>query len=183
MNAIRLLLRQHDEIEALLKNLAKSDEEGPRARQEYLRLLTIALHAHLYIEEEIFYPAIAEQGVPALVERSYREHERCRELLNALKDASPEQFMDRLRALEDAVVQHAGDEEVDLFPEVKSLFGGAELEELGARLEEAREQFINAPMAEARAPDETTPGPPPDVPDEREQRPESPEGPSAGTPT
>ncbi len=158
MNAIRLLLLQHDEIEALLRNLVKADEEGPGAREEYLRLLTVKLLAHLQIEEEIFYPAIAEQGSPALVEGSIREHEQVRELLSALREARfGEGWMAKLRALEDAFIQHAGDEEVDLFPEVKGLFGGQDLEELGLRLQDSHETFVNAPMEEAPAAASATP--------------------------
>lgn len=153
MNAIRLLLRQHDEIEALLRNLALADQEGRGARDEYLQQLTVKLHAHLQVEEEILYPAIAEQGSPALVEPSIREHEQIRELLGALREAGQggAEWMERLRALEDAFVQHAGDEEVDLFPEVKGLFGNQDLDDLGVRMQESHEAFISAPFAEAPA--------------------------------
>ena len=143
-------MQQHDQIEALLKRLAAPADSQ---REEALRELGALLRQHLRIEEELFYPAIEERGTRTLVDASYGEHRIALERLEALELASSDSpFEERARELQDAVVQHASDEEIDLFPEVKTLFDREELEAMATRMQSLMQEGPTAEQPAADAP-------------------------------
>jgi hypothetical protein len=129
-------MRQHDQMETLLRSLAVSRSQV--SREMDLQELGRVVRQHFRLEEEFLLPAAANRASPSLVETSHREHGRVRGLLEALESRVVElPFEERRRRLEDAVVGYLGEEEGDLFPELKQLFEVEELETMGARMEEA----------------------------------------------
>ena len=147
MNVLRLLMLQHDRVEGLLVDLAQSG--AGEARELALETMARGLERHFELEESRFYSAIAPRLVLVTAERFLGEHAQIRELLRGLS-AEPHgpMFAEQLEALHDAVVQHVGDEEIDLFPEVKRRFGVDELDAIGEEIERLVEGEVPPPAGD-----------------------------------
>ena len=135
MDAVELLESQHKEALALCKKLSKS-APGAERKENFTKLQT-ALLAHMVIEEEIFYPALAKvmkKGEPII--EAYEEHVGARGTLErcaaALKDE--EIFQVRIEVLQELLEHHIEEEREDLFPKAKKAIGEETLEELGVEM-------------------------------------------------
>jgi len=132
LDALELLTDQHEEVEALIGKLEKSDEPGDKA--ELFRELADKLAAHSAIEEKIFYPAMmADKTREQLVEAT-EEHLSVKRLLADMMtlDVADEHFDAKLTVLKEQIRHHAHDEEEDqLFPQVRKMFSRDELAAIG----------------------------------------------------
>lgn len=135
MLATEVLVAHHNELRALLRELA---QVPPESRQERRRVLGVAmseLSIHEQIEDEIFYPAMRD--ISALVSIAHAEHRQLSDQLAVvLRSDGPggDRFAEDLRSLTAAVEHHAGKEESDMFPEVVRKVPADELEAIGDRL-------------------------------------------------
>ena len=132
MLATRLLCAHHRAIEAIFKKLE------PRAveREALLAELADSLAAHLFIEQELFYPAVS--GVePILVGESLEEHALIELALKRLLELQPsaETFAARLKTIQKLLEFHDDEEEHRLFPRVERQLGALWLRETGLDLE------------------------------------------------
>jgi hypothetical protein len=112
------------------------------------------------LEEELFYPALAgrvgsatateemdaEEGESEgedLVAEAREEHREVKTLIATLRALDPgdEQFQTKFAELRESVEEHVGMEEDELMPEAAAAIGG-ELERLGRRMEERKEQLM-----------------------------------------
>src|SRR4051794_40578749 len=84
VNAIDLLKKDHDEVEALFNDyqlLAEGDGDAGDRRALSTQICGM-LAVHAMIEEEIFYPAARQAGVdPALLNEAAIEHGTAKELI------------------------------------------------------------------------------------------------------
>jgi hemerythrin superfamily protein len=135
MNAITLLDRQHDEVAALFKKVEATHETAKREAL-FIRIAD-ALAAHATIEETIFYPAVRAKRTEDILLESLEEHLGIKRLITDLLqlDASDERYPAKLKVLREQVEHHVGEERTDLFPKVKRLFDGDQLEALGQQME------------------------------------------------
>lgn len=62
MNAIELLVHDHETVKKLLNELSETTERALKKRSELLGRLELELVLHTALEEDIFYPAIRESG-------------------------------------------------------------------------------------------------------------------------
>jgi hemerythrin superfamily protein len=135
-DAISLLVSQHREVEALLDRL---DAESPRspAFQRAFEELADALAIHTTIEEQIFYPAAKNEETEELLENSVEEHLAVKRVLATMLDAEPNgDILAELDELGGLTEEHVLDEERELFPLVRKAMDEAELQDLGARMQE-----------------------------------------------
>ncbi len=147
MNALRFLMLQHDRIEALVVDLVQSGAGEPRERA--LEAMGRGLERHFDLEEEYFYSVVSPRLILVSADRFLREHARIRELIAELRAGPPSPgFSARLETLHGALVQHVGDEEIELFPEVKRRFGVDELDAIGQAIERSLEGEPAAPRGE-----------------------------------
>lgn len=135
MNAIDLLIKQHDELEALIKKVEKASEAKNRAAKN-AGFLQIADHlaAHMKIEETQFYPAIIEKQLEDKLLESLEEHLALKRLLADLMelDIDDPRFDAKMSVLKETNEHHTRkEEEKELFPKVKKLLSKDELEKLG----------------------------------------------------
>ena len=136
MNAIDLLIKQHDKTRDALKK-AKDGKLGPQE----LKKTADELVAHMVIEEHVFYPRIRELDKD-LVKESFEEHAVARfELARALIANGEEQEV-RLGVLGELVEHHIEEEEEELFPKVRRGIPQAELEALGRKMEQMFMQAV-----------------------------------------
>jgi hemerythrin superfamily protein len=104
---------------------------------------------HTYIENEVMYPEVRVL-LPDLeddVLESYEEHHiadvLCMELSAMAADA--ERFDAKVTVLIEIVTHHIEEEEQDWFPKVRAGLGRKQLQELGARLDQARQKAPRKP--------------------------------------
>jgi hemerythrin superfamily protein len=148
MKATDLLRKDHAAVKRLFTQFGKTTARAKKTRAQIIEKIAVELDVHARIEEELFYPAASE--VPEarmLVEDAKEEHEHVRSLVSEIRgsDASAE-LAAKVRELREAVVDHAADEEEEIFPLVERL-GPDRLEALGAQLEE-RKQALTPRAAE-----------------------------------
>ena len=133
MDAIELLETQHSDIDALFARLEKG---GGKARQQIFDDLADLLAIHASIEELHFYPAVKTAGADSDVEHSSEEHLDIKRKLSVCMGTKIDsaKFAERLRALKQEVQHHVGEERSELFPKVRRLFDGDQLEALGQEM-------------------------------------------------
>lgn len=149
-DAIVLLKEDHKEVRKLFRDIEGAGDGTKRKGQLVTQLLE-ALTVHTYLENEIMYPAVREL-VPKLesdILESYEEHHvadvLCAEL--AALDPDDERFDAKTTVLIEVVSHHIDEEEKDWFPEVRSSLGRKQLQEIGARMVQARKDAPRTPAA------------------------------------
>jgi hypothetical protein len=147
-SATNLLVRQHDEVNALFK--AIEDAPDRRTKTRLFENLARALVAHDAIEREIFYPACEKTlGMTKLLGEALVEHgviEFC--LYEADRARNDAAFDFKVQVLSEMVLHHVKEEERDFFPQVERAFRLKQLEELGKRMQT---RFVAAEKEDFRA--------------------------------
>jgi iron-sulfur cluster repair protein YtfE (RIC family) len=152
MHAIDLLKADHAKVQDLFRQYEKA---GGRQREIAEKIFT-ELEIHATLEEELFYPALRGRVEPVtaevaesedeeddLVSEALEEHREVKNLIKTLRALDPgdEQFQTKFAELRENVEEHVGMEEDELMPDAVAALGG-ELEPLGRRLEERKEQLM-----------------------------------------
>jgi hemerythrin superfamily protein len=134
MDAIKLLKKQHKEVDRLFKAFENS-EEGDQ-KQLLFEQIADGLVVHATIEERHFYPAVRVRQTEEELEEAYDEHLEIKKLLADCLDSTDHPGFDgKVAALEGAVLHHVEEEETELFPNVEKLLGKDALEALGQVME------------------------------------------------
>jgi hemerythrin superfamily protein len=159
IDAVELLMMDHDRIEQLFRRFEDLPRGASDDRVSIVRDLTQALSRHASAEEQIFYPAVRE-ALPdgdSLVDESLDEHHEIKELLVAIDDASPSDhtFDDLVHSLIGEVREHIQEEEGDILPRLSRAVGHDRMVEIGERMEKA--EAIAPTRPHPHAPD-TPPG-------------------------
>ena len=145
VNAIDLLKKDHDDVEALFKDyqlLAEGEGDAGDRRALSTRICGM-LAVHAIIEEEIFYPAAREAGVDsALLNEAAIEHASAKELIAQIgaSQASDSFYDARVKVLGEQIEHHVKDEEHELFPACRK--AEMDMKELGKRLQHRKEQLM-----------------------------------------
>lgn len=145
MNAIQVLLKDHEEIRGYFREV---QEAGPRAKQAKRKGAEKAvreLKSHTQLEERIFYPAVLEKAkdeLRSLVLEGIEEHRVAEFMMERMLEADPgdERFEARFTVLVESVEHHIKEEEKELFPQSKKLLGD-DLERLGSEMEALEKQL------------------------------------------
>lgn len=134
MNAIDLLESQHREIDELFSRIEEAKDS--RAKRRAFEELADQLAAHAAIEEHQFYPAVKARRTEDILLESLEEHLGIKRVLADLLETRPGHatFDAKLTVLKEQVQHHVGEEESDLFPKVKKIFDGEQLEALGEEM-------------------------------------------------
>ena len=143
MNAIKLLVEDHKQVELMFKEVEKA--ASPKKREIFMQIKT-ALETHAYIEETIFYPTLQSEGDEKLIEltsEAIKEHMDMKCFLGELSAASADRskFEPLLVKLIEDVRHHVKEEEGEMFPTVESVFPKEALDVLGSRMETEKERF------------------------------------------
>jgi hemerythrin superfamily protein len=143
MDAIQLLTADHDEVRGLFEQFRQANEAEDMDRMKELQKQIFSeLETHTRIEEDIFYPAVREtdeEEITETVDEGIQEHHVVKVLMREIEDVSgADTYQAKMKVLMENVEHHAGEEESELFPEVREKMGPERLEELGAELEAAK---------------------------------------------
>jgi hemerythrin-like domain-containing protein len=123
-NALTLLKGDHEEVAELLDRYEKRKSRMEAAqKQELAEEICTKLTVHAQIEEEIFYPAVAEEIDDAEdpVEEARVEHASLKHLIGQIEKGSPEshEYDAQVKVLGEYVKHHVKEEQNELFPMVR----------------------------------------------------------------
>lgn len=150
LNAIEMLREDHDKVRQLLSELSSTTNRAAKKRSELLQKIKKEILVHTQIEEEIFYPAFRESsadGSEKLYHEAKEEHRAVdRLVLPDLEKTEPtsEEFQGRVKVLKDMIEHHAEEEEQEMFAKAKETLSKEELEELGQRMTERKQELRKA---------------------------------------
>jgi hypothetical protein len=140
-NPVVMLAADHRYVKSLFAKCLQGEDSTTRSllAQEICDNLKV----HATLEEELFYPALAEFGGTdgkEFVRKAMQEHQQIKEHMEALMhtDADGGQFATRVEALQARVVGHAEREEA-MFPAAEAQLP---LGELAARMDMRRIQLV-----------------------------------------
>ena len=156
MDALTLLEQDHQKVKKIMGELEKTTERGVKTREELFNRLVQELTVHEQIEEQIFYPAVKERAdskkLEELVAESYQEHHFV-DVVKAEIERTPfeaEEWGAKFKVMMENIEHHAFEEEEgEMFPKVRRAFSKDELEDLGTRMAELKEQLTQGAPTEA----------------------------------
>ncbi len=140
-DALALLAAQHRQVDAAFSDYVLAGTEAASAadRQGLIARISMRLRAHGTVEEELFYPALRQAGLPdAVLDAAAEDHAQVFEKLQQLaeaqagSDAEMQAVDAQVHALHDQVRRHVADEEASLFAAARRL--GLDLEALGTQM-------------------------------------------------
>ena len=141
MDAIALLKEDHDKVKGLLEELTATTDRATVTREKLFATIKGELTVHEIIEEEIFYPELkAHPKAVDIVLEGYEEHHVVDLLMGELEalDVNDEAWGAKAKVMQENVEHHIEEEEGEMFKQARQVFDKAELEDLGARMEERR---------------------------------------------
>ena len=147
MNAIDLLIEDHERVKDILTRLTESTERAVKTRSELLSKLEMEVTIHTELEEQILYPAFKEAGGKEEV-KMYHEAKEEHRAVDALvlpdlkaTDPSSLEFSGRVKVCKELLEHHIEEEEEEMFPSARELFDEARLEDMGAQMVELRNRL------------------------------------------
>ena len=152
MDAIELLINDHDEVKALFQRYRSAQEEGDDATTaELARQIMHELEIHTTIEEQIFYPAVreADDELNDEVAEGLQEHHVVDVLMNEIRDldSGTEEWVAKMQVLMENVEHHVEEEEGDMFPDVREAMEQSKLDELGQQMADRKESRQSEPQS------------------------------------
>ena len=141
MDAFTLLKTDHKTVAGIMEKIEATTERAVKGRDELFTQLKTELDIHAEIEEKILYPVLekADETHDISLE-AYEEHRIVKQLLSELeaepKDA--EEWTAKFTVLKENVEHHVEEEEGEMFKKARKVLSQEEIDELGARLEEAK---------------------------------------------
>ena len=153
-DAVRLLILQHREMEDLLDAICTADESE---RKPLFARVADELTVHIKAEEQIFYPAVHVARTEDDLLEALEEHLSLKRLLADQLELEPSDraFEPKFKVLKEQTEHHHREEEEHLFPAVKKLISGEELEALGASMLALQAQLTRQDMPRGAVVDET----------------------------
>jgi hemerythrin-like domain-containing protein len=151
MDALALLKEDHDKAKKLMAELEDTTERGVKTREQKWTKLLKELTIHENIEEEIFYPALAEHPkAKDIVLEAMEEHHLVDDIVEQLKDTpfDDEHWAAKFKVTKENVEHHIEEEETEMFKVSRQVFSKEELEELGSRLEATKAEQMQEAMPE-----------------------------------
>lgn len=148
MDAINLLTQDHRTAEDVFQQFEQTSDRDKR--RELVDTMIKELSVHAAIEEKHLYPFLRDLGVEQdSIEEGEHEHAQAKAVLAALTRLQPEDehFEPIVRELIADVRHHVAEEENDLFPRLRDSASQDDLEQVGQRLEQAKQDAPTKPSA------------------------------------
>lgn len=158
MDALSLLSEDHQKVKKLMAEIEKTTERGVKTRETLFGKLLTELTIHEQIEEQIFYPEVKDRAttkqLEELVTEPYEEHHFVDTVKAEIQDTplDAEEWAAKFKVMKENVEHHAFEEEEGkMFPKVRKAFSKTELEDMGTRMAELKQQLMeNIPQEAER---------------------------------
>lgn len=153
MDAITLLVKDHQTVEKLFEKFEQTGPRAMKARKSLADRMVRELSVHASIEEQVLYPAIRE-SLPEVeddVLEALEEHHVAKWVLSEIDGMKPEheRFQAKVTVLMENVRHHVEEEEEELFPKVRKALSAEQLEQIGEALAEAKKMAPTRPHPKA----------------------------------
>lgn len=137
-----LLEWEHEWIDARFRRFQEALAKG-RIEAAPLEEAVEALHRHMYVEEDILFPAVEAHGLTGPTAVMAEEHGEICRLLGEIQGqvqagAEPQEVLGTFRALHQVLGEHNVKEEQVLYPTSDRVLGQENPEQMTRRLREAR---------------------------------------------
>jgi len=122
MNAVDLLIEDHEYVRQSFKQFKKMDQEDKEALKGLVSQVCAALKVHMKVEEEIFYPGIRRKiDDEDLMHEAQIEHDAAKALLRQLERMKPgdPRYGPTFTVLCEYIDHHAKEEEKEMFPKAR----------------------------------------------------------------
>jgi hemerythrin-like domain-containing protein len=155
MDALDLLTADHNRVRGLFSRFTSAKDAGDtETMTSVVDTVTHELEVHTDIEETVFYPwakGLSDE-IAEVVEEGIQEHHVAKVLMEELGSVDPggEDWIAKCAVLIENVEHHAGEEEQELFPEIRSAASGDDLQAIAGRLEQ-RKSELGAPVLADKA--------------------------------
>ncbi|HYO91731.1 MAG TPA: hemerythrin domain-containing protein [Pyrinomonadaceae bacterium] len=143
MDAFELLKKDHEKVSGIFEKLDATTERGVKTREELFARLKTELDIHSQIEEQLLYPILKEaKETHEITLEAVEEHHVVKQLLAELEELpkDDETWGAKLTVLKENVEHHVEEEEDEMFKDARKVLNSEQLEELGTRMQEAKEQ-------------------------------------------
>ncbi len=150
MDAFELLKEDHKKVSGIFEKLEPTTERGVKTREELFAQLKQELDVHAQIEETILYPVLKEsKETEDITLEAYEEHHVVKQLLAELEELpkDDESWGAKLTVLKENVEHHVEEEEGEMFKDARKVFSQEQIEEMGAKLEAAKQEQLKAQAA------------------------------------
>ncbi len=161
MDVLSLLHKDHETVSALLDQAMKCEPDDDKLH-DLASKIEQELTVHAAIEEKYFYPVLqkrAEESEDTVdVFEAYTEHDLIKRLIALLQSGRQpdEQFKAEVQVLSENVKHHVKEEESTIFSLARDLMEIEEREDLGAKMERAKQRMLNAQESTGPKPKKTT---------------------------
>ncbi len=134
-NAIKLLEKQHRDVEAAFTKFEQATTS--RDRKRLFSKIADMLAAHTTIEEQYFYPQVFTDKTEDELREAVEEHLSVKRIIDDLLQMEPsdQQFTAKMKVMEELVNHHVEEEENELFKLVRKE-GVADMSALGEQMEQ-----------------------------------------------
>jgi hemerythrin-like domain-containing protein len=147
MNVFTLLKTDHKKVAGILEKIDATTERGVKTREELFAQLKTELDVHTRIEETIFYPALKEaEETRDITLEAFEEHRLVKQLLGELASLSKdrEEWTAKFTVLKENIEHHVEEEEGEMFTKARKVLSEDQAQELGTRMEAAKEEQLKA---------------------------------------
>ncbi len=148
-DVVDFLLAQHREVEQLFSQLSA----GGEARREPFQCLVQLLAAHETAEEEVVYPALRSTGADGkrIADERTAEEDMAKKALSELEsaDVTGDDFNARLQTFRQMVLEHAANEEREVFPRLRQSLDPDKLRSMRTAVEAAEKMAPTHPHPHA----------------------------------
>lgn len=147
MDAIKLLKEDHKKVKTLFGEVEDLGDRASVARKKLFQQIDKELTVHAKVEETIFYPEFRRRAENSEerdeVLEAYEEHNIVKNLIHELEELDPkdETYKPKLSVLKELVDHHVKEEEGPMFRMARELFEKDELNEIGDRILQAKQEM------------------------------------------
>src|SRR5919112_4478081 len=151
LDVVDILTADHREMVELIGRIGLTSDASER--RDLADTLIAEVMRHAVAEEMFVYPAM-EDHVPngsEEVEHDKKEHDDIVKLMKRIEGVDPSDpaFMELVRELESQLTHHAGDEELEQFPKLRSHIPREKLVALGEKVQSAKKLAPTRPHPSA----------------------------------
>jgi hemerythrin-like domain-containing protein len=148
-----VLTLDHEEVKAILAELVAAPPDKPQETKDLAERLVIEESKHEAVEEMHFWPAVQERvpGGEELTKQALKQEDEGKEVLEKLRKATPGdgEFAKLVAAFSQAGHEHIAFEEEQVWPKLRAVLTPEEANEMGAKLQEAKENAPTRPHPNA----------------------------------
>jgi hypothetical protein len=144
VDPVELIKADHETVRGIFEEFESAS--SPREQERLVTKALLELDVHAAIEEEIYYPAVAE-ALGSDDEETIREAEEEHHVVHVLIDelrrmrADAPNYAAKFTVLMENVRHHMEEEETEMLPEAASALGDERSRELGAQMQQRKQQL------------------------------------------